>query len=860
MRFKEIALAFLLPIALVACDPREKDPEVLPPVITAENVELTPAAQQASIEYSIENPVGGTQIVAETSEDWISDFDYSTDGLLKFYVELNDGDQREAQIKLSYETAEDITIDVTQQPAGNSLDILPNNLSFVQAGGDMVVKITSDRPWTMTGSSSWLVPSIKEGPSGESEIVFTAKANDSDDSNEATFQIESGTVKQDIVATQGFTGRITIGQTLYEVGAEQNDVSVTLQTSKPVSVKFADTYGWISETTTRAMESKTFIFNVSENTSFIERAAVVIFENEDVSEQVEIRQEKGLPSNYFDAIPDNNFRTALTGAGIDSDSNGELSLEEVLAVKSLKFEWGNGIKDFSGLEYFANLEAINLKYSEATELTLSNSKIVDLDVSYNSKLAALDITALTEVTKMQLAGNKLQTIDLSSQTKAKELYMNANPIKSVDLSSLKLLENYSLALSEEAELSEIDFSANTNLKTLNLTAGNLTSIDLSKNVNLETLTLGSCIKIKSLDITNNVNLVSFSMQYATFGTFDFSNQPKLRAIDLKFNDYMMSIDVSANLILTTLDLYLNRGLKEVWMSEGQYIPNITTSVDDDGLFKYKSFAYPADCTEGIEDENLRKYLKDTFDTDSNGAISETEAKAVTSIDCRDKGIVNFSGMTYFPNVTSLDCSNNPMTNLEVDFFTKLQVIRANDTKLTKVYLDRIETLTEISMANSELSSVEGITRNKDLEKLVLANNKFNTNLRVYYLGKMKYIDVSNNELPSIDIHYNEALEYIDISNNNITYTAHWTLIKVKELYIQNNPFTELDYSHYFVDLEKFNASGTKLKELDFSKSPRLTEAIAKDCENLKKIYIGDLDASVFQVDPEVELLKGEVPL
>lgn len=55
-----------------------------------------------------------------------------------------------------------------------------------------------------------------------------------------------------------------------------------------------------------------------------------------------------------------------------------------------------------------------------------------------------------------------------------------------------------------------------------------------------------------------------------------------------------------------------------------------------------------------------------FDADGDGALSESERAAVTSLDVRAKGIRSLEGVGFFPTLTRLNCIGNALTELPLN--------------------------------------------------------------------------------------------------------------------------------------------------------------------------------------------------
>lgn len=92
---------------------------VAPPMInvTSDNpMDVSNANDLYAIEYTIINPVDGKSISAATDVDWITDFDYSTDGEISFEVaaQAAGNPARSGNITLLYDGADDVVVAVNQ--------------------------------------------------------------------------------------------------------------------------------------------------------------------------------------------------------------------------------------------------------------------------------------------------------------------------------------------------------------------------------------------------------------------------------------------------------------------------------------------------------------------------------------------------------------------------------------------------------------------------------------------------------------------------------------------------------------------------------------------------------------------------
>ena len=74
---------------------------------------LASDATSLQIDYTLYNPVDGKNLSASTTADWLTNVQYA-DGKVTYVVTENTGDERIAEVTLSYEGAEDVTVTVTQ--------------------------------------------------------------------------------------------------------------------------------------------------------------------------------------------------------------------------------------------------------------------------------------------------------------------------------------------------------------------------------------------------------------------------------------------------------------------------------------------------------------------------------------------------------------------------------------------------------------------------------------------------------------------------------------------------------------------------------------------------------------------------
>ncbi len=224
---------------------------------------------------------------------------------------------------------------------------------------------------------------------------------------------------------------------------------------------------------------------------------------------------------------------------LGDDGSGEPDFSKAAEITSLDLSNGY-IRDLSGIQYFKNLEELNIANNEISDLSpLSGcAKLRTLDASgqYISNLGA--ISALKELTELNLADNELitlsslkelaglQKLDVSGNEivvfgtagKLQNLqYLNMadNPMKEIDLSALSGLANLTELNVSGCGIKSIDGINIGNLTTLNASYNQIDSVaalekakklgvlDISYNVLTEADSLKSCISLQELSVEEN---------------------------------------------------------------------------------------------------------------------------------------------------------------------------------------------------------------------------------------------------------------------------------------------------------------------------------------------------------------------
>ena len=288
--------------------------------------------------------------------------------------------------------------------------------------------------------------------------------------------------------------------------------------------------------------------------------------------------------------------------------DGYFTQAELDEVKELELYY---VSDVTGLEYFSNLESLNMttkgiksldfsefpalkklilsgyyksingtynEYRDLQSLNVSNNSALEqlyvmitsisqLDVTHNPKLRELrfmrsniehiDLSQNPDLRMLDCRDNKLTELDLTNNLQLEDLRCGANYFTSLDISKNTALTSLSVTNQTtntyergECPLTSLDVSKNTALIYLDCSDNDLTSLDVSMLSELESLYCGAN-KLTNIDVSNNPKLTSLSCGGNNLGTLDITKNTELITLNcVKAN--LKDLDVSKNTKLTTL--------------------------------------------------------------------------------------------------------------------------------------------------------------------------------------------------------------------------------------------------------------------------------------------------------------------
>ncbi len=320
----------------------------------------------------------------------------------------------------------------------------------------------------------------------------------------------------------------------------------------------------------------------------------------------------------------------------DRDHDGVLSNAEMNDVTWIQVSTDN-IVSVKGIEYFPNLEGLDCSggrvYNEYTGNYDPTGILASIDISANTALMDFRCPDNAGVTEIDFTNNtELISIDISNNSLTSIDVSNCVKLQSLNCESNKL-QRLDVSMMPDLfelfcsmnQLASLDVSHNTRLRSLNCYGNILTALDVSGNTDLVYL-MCPVNQISSLVIGSNTKLVELSCDNNRITGLNLSELASLEQLYV-YNNPLGTLDVTNNAKLRELDCD-NTGLTSL---------DISHNPDLDYLY--------------FSGNSIR-----TLDLSHNPALATLSAGSnkLTSLD-----------LTANPLISRLYCEDNPLGQLYI---------------------------------------------------------------------------------------------------------------------------------------------------------------------------------------------------
>jgi len=198
-------------------------------------------------------------------------------------------------------------------------------------------------------------------------------------------------------------------------------------------------------------------------------------------------------------------------------------------------------------------------------------------------------------------------------------------------------------------------------------------------------------------------------------------------------------------------------------------------------------------TVNIPDANFKASLvvNPNINTNGDAEIQVSEATLFNgSLYCSNLNIAELTGIEAFTALTTLVCTNNQITSLDVSQNTALTWLNCEDNQLTNLDVSGATVLTHLYCYNNQLTSLD-VSQNTALTVLNCVNNQI-TSLDLSQNTALTVLNCENNQLTSLDVSQNTALEELNSNLNQLTSLDGSYNTALVFLNCENNQLTSLD--------------------------------------------------------------------
>jgi Leucine-rich repeat (LRR) protein len=373
-----------------------------------------------------------------------------------------------------------------------------------------------------------------------------------------------------------------------------------------------------------------------------------------------------------------------------------------------------------------------------------------------------------------------------------------------DFTALEILDCHS------NQLSSLDVSQNTALQTLYCEDNQLTSLDVSQNTVLEILYCHND-QLTSLDVSQNTALKVLNCHNNQLTSLDVSQNTALQTLWC-YNNQLTSLDISQNTALQTLSCEDNQ-LTSLDVSQNTALQ--TLSCEDNQLTSL-------DVSQNTSLENLYCYNNQLTSLNlangNNTIITNIEVNNNPSLTCiqvddADYSETNWTGSGYVfdaQHTFNEDCAYSTVYIQDDNFEAALIALGYDTTPDDYVLQANIENITELDLSGAGIEDLSGIENFTALEVL----------------------DLSGNQISTVDLSANTMLHTIDLSGNGLTQlTLDDTQVgskaqsmkidvdkvsiknSLRNLYLHDNDLETIDISK-FPALETLNCANNTLVSLN----------------------------------------------
>jgi uncharacterized repeat protein (TIGR01451 family) len=253
-------------------------------------------------------------------------------------------------------------------------------------------------------------------------------------------------------------------------------------------------------------------------------------------------------------------------------------------------------------------------------------------------------------------------------------------------------------------------------------------------------------------------------------------------------------------------------------------------------------------TINIPDQSFRlKLIALGIDTSGDGAIQQSEALTVTSLDIKSSNIASLNGLEFFSNLTSLDCRYNQILSFNATALTNLVTLDCSVNRLTTLLVNGLTQLQTLNCSINRLSTLN-LSGLNNLQALLFSSNNLSA-LNVSGLNSLQSIDLGHNPIASLNAVTGipTTLKLLGVQGLGLTTLDVSAFSTLETLYCGQNLFTSLNsITGLTPNLKALHCAHNQLTSLDATIFP-----------NLEQLYCGSNQIATLNITGLVHLKEFE---
>ena len=685
-----------------------------------------------------------------------------------------------------------------------------------------------------------------------SRLLFSISPNEETATREGTITITSEIGKETIKIYQfGASPALVLTQKEYIVPSDGQTIKVELNSNVDYEVAMPSV-DWITESPTRAISTHTHYYTIASNTTCDNRSTEIHFYNKEnnIDEIVEITQ---LQKDAL-IIGKTDYQVPQEGGTVDVTLQHNIDFEikinetdtwitqietRALQENQLRF---NISENTTGAERIGKIMIANTQQNISQTITITQSAIPVLDIpdpnfkaylvanyDQNSdneisrfeieKLKSLIVSSLgiaslegiehfTNLEGLTCDNNSLTELDLSKNTQLTELTCGYNKISKLILPP-NAEKMTGLSCGDNKLTGKLDCSNWVNLTNLNCHTNNFTALDLT-----------GCSELIGLSCGNN-NLTSLNVQDCSNLTTLQCDGNKLSSLDISMCPYLLTLSCGNN-NLETLDLSNCHNLDRLFCQD-----NKLSSLDISMCLKLSLL-----------------YCQNNMLT----LLTLGNASTLRDLDCSQNQLSSLIA-TSCTSLTQLTCDNNNIRILDISNCYNLGDLIWHNNPFEEINLGDVASITFHNYA-----AIYDPTKTTDYPYLSYALNN-STKLKITS-SRYSRLNVSGNQLESLDISQSPNIQKLYCNNNNLTtldVTKHRQLVELNceanhmtELNLETNSllqYLKCNYNQLTAlkttnnpELRTLEIKSNQIDVLDLSNNQYINTLRCQECPNLREIW------------------------